>query len=54
MRTDVQVNFRLPHDLRGWLDTQMKKNRRSLTAEIVIAVEERKQRVEQQEVKEAA
>lgn len=49
MRTDVQVNFRLPHELRAWLETQRVKNRRSLTAEIVIAIQERKEREEQQE-----
>ncbi|WP_447896738.1 Arc family DNA-binding protein [Stenotrophomonas acidaminiphila] len=49
MRTDVQVNFRLPHDLRTWLEAQKEKNRRSLTAEIVIAIQERKERAEQKE-----
>lgn len=49
MGAATQVNFRIPTDLKEWLEAQKEKNRRSLTAEIVIAVMERKERVEQKE-----
>jgi|GEM_PF-5938043 len=47
MKDTEQVNFRLPLALREWLNDQKVKNRSSVTSEIVRAIQERKERVEQ-------
>ncbi|MEN1996814.1 Arc family DNA-binding protein [Stenotrophomonas bentonitica] len=47
MKDTEQVNFRLPIALRDWLKEQKEKNRSSVTSEIVRALQERKERVEQ-------
>lgn len=47
MRTDQQINVRLPADLRAWLNKEREKNRSSLTSEVVRAIQERKERCEQ-------
>lgn len=39
-RTDMQVNFRMPADLKAALEVESKKNHRSLTAEIVARLAE--------------
>ncbi|WDI91918.1 Arc family DNA-binding protein [Xanthomonas campestris] len=49
MRTDEQINVRIPVDLREWLRTERDKNRSSLTSEVVRALRERKERAEQKE-----
>ena len=40
IRTDVQVNFRMPADLKAALEVESKKNHRSLTAEVVARLAE--------------
>lgn len=40
IRTDVQVNFRMPAELKAALEVESKKNHRSLTAEVVARLEE--------------
>ena len=40
-RTDPQVNLRMPADLKDRLDAAAAENKRSLTAEIVAALEEK-------------
>jgi len=39
-RNDPQVNFRLPQDLRDRLEDAAKENKRTLTAEIVVRLED--------------
>ncbi|HHA2912823.1 TPA: Arc family DNA-binding protein [Stenotrophomonas maltophilia] len=46
MSDTEQVNFRLPVELRDWLRDQKKRNRSSVTSEIVRAIQERRERVE--------
>jgi predicted transcriptional regulator len=43
---DVQTNVRLPADLKAWLEKQAAQSRRSLTAEVVIALEQYRTRQE--------
>lgn len=38
-RTDVQVNFRMPAELKAELERAAKENRRSVTAELVARLE---------------
>lgn len=38
--SDVQTNLRLPLELKQWLQQQADKARRSLTAEVVLRLEE--------------
>lgn len=47
MSDTEQVNFRIPVALRDWLKEQKQRNRSSVTSEIVRALQERKERVEQ-------
>lgn len=39
-RTDMQVNFRMPAELKAALEAESKKNHRSLTAEIVARLQD--------------
>ena len=48
MRTDGQINVRIPVDLREWLREQRDKNRSSLTSEVVRALRERQERVQKE------
>lgn len=48
MRTDEQINVRIPVDLREWLRKQREKNRSSLTSEVVRALQKRRERVERE------
>jgi len=41
-RADTQVNVRIPHALKAWLQEQAATNRRSFTAEVVVRLEESK------------
>lgn len=47
--SEVQTNLRLPVKLKGWLQEQAESARRSLTAEVVLRLEE--SRKQQQEAK---
>lgn len=47
MKNDEQINVRVPTDLRAWLKRQQELNRSSLTSEVVRAIRERRDRVEQ-------
>lgn len=50
-RTDEQTNVRLPVELKEWLKTRAAKSRRSLTAEVVLLLENvKRQDVQQQGV----
>ncbi len=44
MRTDVQFKIRIPPELKQWLEREAERNLRSVTAEIVLSVRERKER----------
>jgi len=48
-RTDEQLNFRIPVGLRDWLKAQAARSRRSMTAEVVVALEQYKARQEQRQ-----
>ncbi|QPS09657.1 MULTISPECIES: Arc family DNA-binding protein [Delftia] len=50
--SEVQTNLRLPVELKSWLQEQAESARRSLTAEVVLRLEE--SRKKQQEAKGAA
>lgn len=39
-RNNQQVNFRIPQELKDWLARQAELSRRTLTAELVVAIEE--------------
>lgn len=45
MNSGKQINVRIPPEDAEWLYGQMKKNRRSLTGEVVLAIQERRTRV---------
>jgi predicted transcriptional regulator len=45
--TMVQTNFRLPVDLKNWFQQQANRTRRTLTAELIVALEEYRDRHEQ-------
>ena len=45
-RADTQVNVRIPHALKAWLNEQAGANRRSFTAEVVLRLEESKKKQE--------
>lgn len=47
MRTHPQMKFRLPEELKEWLEEQAKMNHRSHTAELVHRLMEEKRRQEQ-------
>ncbi len=40
MQIDEQTNLRLPGDLKDWLKEQAQAARRSLTAEVILRLEE--------------
>ena len=44
MRPGLQFKIRIPPELKQWLDEESVKNLRSVTAEIVLSVRERKER----------
>lgn len=48
-RDDQQMNFRIPSELKDWLVRQAEKSRRTLTAELIVAIEEYRARNQQQE-----
>lgn len=48
MRDDKQINVRIPADDLEWLRSQMQKNHRSLTGEVVVAIRERRERQEKE------
>ncbi len=39
-RTDQQLNLRLPAELKDWLRSQAERNKRSLTAEAVVILQQ--------------
>ncbi|HED4877396.1 TPA: Arc family DNA-binding protein [Stenotrophomonas maltophilia] len=41
---DPQVKFRLPVELKAWVEQQAAKNRSSMTSEVVRAIRERMER----------
>lgn len=45
-RQDKQLNFRISDDLAEWLKKYAKDNRRSITAQLTIIIEEEKERAE--------
>ncbi|MCO8166818.1 Arc family DNA-binding protein [Pseudomonas sp. 21LCFQ02] len=47
MRNYPQVKYRLPEELKAWLEEQAKKNHRSNTAELIHRLSEDKKREEQ-------
>lgn len=53
-RSDSQVNWRIPCDLKEWIDQQAELNRSSKSSELTRAVRERKERVESEQLKAAA
>lgn len=53
-RDDEQTNVRIPSDLKEWLLSQALKTRRSLTAEVVVALEEYRAKHLAKEAKRAA
>lgn len=46
-RTDEQTNVRLPADLKEWLQARAAKARRSLTAELILLLENTRHQDEQ-------
>lgn len=48
-RQDKQLNFRISDDLAEWLKQYAKDNRRSITAQLTIIIEEEKERAEAQQ-----
>lgn len=44
-KSDRQLNFRINTDLMEWLKAYAKQNRRSITAQLTIILEQEKQRV---------
>ncbi len=46
-RDDIQTNIRLPADIRSWLQQQAERSRRTLTAELIIAIEAYRKQMEQ-------
>jgi predicted transcriptional regulator len=46
-----QVNFRIPGDLRDWLKQRASAMRRTVTAELIVAIEEHRDRIEAQKAK---
>lgn len=45
MNGSRQINVRIPVEDVAWLHEQMRRNRRSLTGEVVIAIQERRDRL---------
>jgi len=43
-RTDAQTNVRLPQELKDWLSREAEAQRRSLTNEIVLRLEQSRER----------
>lgn len=46
-RDHPQLNFRIPPDLLEWLRNQATAARRTLTSELIVAIEEHRDRVQQ-------
>ncbi|MDF4024116.1 Arc family DNA-binding protein [Luteibacter sp. PPL201] len=49
MRHDKQINVRIPDEDLEWLKSEMQRNRRSLTSEVVLAIQEKRERTEKKE-----
>lgn len=50
----IQTNFRIPAELKDWLQLQAHAARRTLTAELIIALEEYRAKKAQQDQREGA